>query len=403
MFFLKAGSLYKCSDPFFYCRFLVFTMAQANAFNTALTRCGFNADTTEAIIDEGFDTLAVLATVDEKDIDSMIKNVRETRRTLGAEAEGDVTFPFLAIRRLKAMRNWATELVRTGRPLNAGAFVGAEINNAVSRLALETLRAEIQEDEVPDKPGELSDLTKWEIFWERWKSYLSRLRGAAKCPLLYVIRDQEEVTHAEYDAIYHDHDARLVATTILEGDWYTLDNHRVYDEFKALIIKGPGWSFVKAFDRAKDGRNAVLTLRCQCEGTSAVQTRKASAYAKIATARYSGQKRAFTFDNYVEMHQAAYNTLSELGEAVPETKKVTDFLAGITDPRLSNAKDLILGDIAKLQDFEACQQYLKTLVYNKTTQEKHERNIASVQGNPKVDSAKRSGKCKGRNSNGISA
>jgi hypothetical protein len=48
-------------------------MAAQNAFNTALTRCGFNVDTMEAIIDEGFDTLDTLATVDEEDIDAMIK------------------------------------------------------------------------------------------------------------------------------------------------------------------------------------------------------------------------------------------------------------------------------------------------------------------------------------------
>jgi len=123
-----------------------------------------------------------------------------------------------------------------------------------------------------------------------------------------------------------------------------------------------------------------LTLRCQCEGTSAIQTKKASAYAKISSAKYSGQKRNFTFDQYVEMYQAAYNTLAELNEAVPETKKVADFLARITDTKLSTAKDLILGDPAKLGNFEACQQYLKTLVYNKATQDTHEWNVSGVQG-----------------------
>jgi hypothetical protein len=91
------------------------------------------------------------------------------------------------------------------------------------------------------------------------------------------------------------------------------------------------------------------------------------------------------------MHQNAHNTLAELDEAVPETKKVTDFLAGITDSRLSNAKDLILGDPDKLQNFEACQQYLKTLVYNKVTQEKHERQISGIhqdQGKFKDDGGK---------------
>jgi hypothetical protein len=62
------------------------------------------------------------------------------------------------------------------------------------------------------------------------------------------------------------------------------------------------------------------------------------------------------------MHQEVHNTLVDLYEPIHETKKVTDFLAGITDARLSNAKDLILGDVQKLQNFELCQQYLKTLV-----------------------------------------
>jgi hypothetical protein len=170
----------------------------------------------------------------------------------------------------------------------------------------------------------------------------------------------------------------LVATTLLQGDWFTIDNQRVYDEFKNLVVKGPGSRFVKAFYRAKDGRGAILALKRQCEGTSAVQSCNAAAYARIALAHYNGQKRGFTFDTYVHLHQSAHNTLSELNEPVPETKKVTDFLAGINDSRHSNAKDFILADPTKLNDFEACQQFSQTLIYNKTTQEKHERQISGV-------------------------
>jgi hypothetical protein len=73
---------------------------------------------------------------------------------------------------------------------------------------------------------------------------------------------------------------------------------------------------------------------------------------------------------------------------VPGKKKVTTVLAGISDPQLSNAKDLILVDTSKLQSFELSQQLLKTLVFNKTTQEKHEPQISGLPvqgggGNPK--------------------
>jgi hypothetical protein len=205
---------------------------------------------------------------------------------------------------------------------------------------------------------------------------MCRTRGAAKCPLSYVFREHDVVTNEMHLAAYTDHDERLVNTTNLNGPWYELDNQRVYEEFKVLVLKGPGWSFIKSFDCNKNGWAAVLALCHQCEGTSAIQSRKASAFAKIIAAKYSGHRKAFTFDNYVEAHQNAHNTLADLGEAVPETKKVTDFLAGITDPPLSGAKDLVLGDAQKLQDFEFCQQYFKTLVYNKTTQERHERQIS---------------------------
>jgi len=306
-------------------------MAQQNAFNQALIRIGLNIDMTERMIDEGFDTLETLPNLEESDIDNMMKNVHETRRALGANAQGNVTFPFLPTKSLKAMSFWAAELKRTGRPLNnPGLFAGPVIQTAVAQYSLELLRS------------------------------------AQVDPALYLLP-------------YADHDSRLVNTTELLGPWFEIENHCVYDKFKALVLKGPGWSFVKAFDRTRNGREAVLALKCQCEGTSAIQSRKAAAYAKIASARYSGHKKTFTFDNYVEMHQNAHNTLSELDEPVPETKKVTDFLAEITDSRLGNAKDLILGDPNKLQNFEACQQYLKTLVYNKTTQEKHERQISGDQ------------------------
>lgn len=126
-------------------------MAQVNAFNAALVRLGFNGDTATAIIDEGFDNLEVLSEVEEDDIDQVIKNVRETRRVLGAQAQGNVTFPFLAIRRLKAMHGWAAELRRTGRQLNVGLFVGAMITTAVMRYSQEAMRTSSTEDEVIDK------------------------------------------------------------------------------------------------------------------------------------------------------------------------------------------------------------------------------------------------------------
>ena len=57
----------------------------------------------------------------------------------------------------------------------------------------------------------------------------------------------------------------------------------LYDELKLLVVDGPGWSFIKKFDKKKQGRKAVLALRMQAEGTSAKISRKAAAYASIVS------------------------------------------------------------------------------------------------------------------------
>jgi hypothetical protein len=57
---------------------------------------------------------------------------------------------------------------------------------------------------------------------------------------------------------------------------------------------------------------------------------------------------------------------------------VTDFLKGIRDPNLTTGKLIVLGDPAKLKDFEKCQQYLSTIITNLGNQAKAERHIAAV-------------------------
>ena len=121
-----------------------------------------------------------------------------------------------------------------------------------------------------------------------------------------------------------------------------------------------------------------MALKTQAEGTSSQITRKQAAYASIASSAYTGPRRGFTFANYVALHQAAHNELLDLDEPVPESKKVTDFMKGIRDPNLSMGKTAILGDITKLGDFEACQQFLSTIVMNTANQAKAERHVASV-------------------------
>jgi hypothetical protein len=178
-------------------------------------------------------------------------------------------------------------------------------------------------------------------------------------------------------AIYQDADDEYSATTLLGGRHYNLDNRRVWNELKPLVVDGPGWVFIKTLEDTKDGRTAILTLKRQNEGENSIMIRKQKAYTALKNLAFTGPRKHWTFSQYVTGHQKAHNELEACREPVPETKKVTDFLGGIADPSLNAGLANVYGDVAKLQSFEACQQYLSTIVASTNV---HKRNLQAARG-----------------------
>jgi hypothetical protein len=359
--------------------------AQTN-FRAALGRIGINAPTRVAIAENGFATISDLATVQDEDLDKLPKHL-EAWRVPNAPPNAQVRIPFVSLTKLKAMRYWvlAQRCIGVDNP-RAQDFTEEVMAETLAQMQADKDYKKATQDTDIQKPPKLNDLVKWIKFWELFTTYLGRIRGAALTPLTYLIREHDEVTEEILAADYSSTQERLVAITALSGAHYDLDNRTLYDEFKPLVVDGPGWSFVKKFDRTKNGRAAVLALKMQAEGTSAKLTRKQAAYASIASSVYLGPRKGFTFASYVTLHQAAHNELMDLDEPVSESKKVTDFLKGIRDPVLNTGKSIVLGDPGKLGNFEECQQYLSTIVQNMAAQSKNERNVSSVSTDGKSSS-----------------
>ena len=164
------------------------------------------------------------------------------------------------------------------------------------------------------------------------------------------------------NTIYTDSDDRLIATTLLNGEHFDMDNKRVWQELKTMTVDGGGWTYIKHFGRTENP--AYIAFKKQCEGDSAVLTRKAKAYNQIVKARYDGERKTYNFTKYVETHQRAYNDIfnADESEAIPEAKRVRDFLSGINNPLLQSGIDFIFSDASLLSNFEQTQQYLRTLV-----------------------------------------
>ena len=348
------------------------------AFRTALGRIGINVATRTAIAENGFLTVLDLATVQNEDLDKLPKHL-EAWKVPNAAPAAQVRIPFVSLTKLKAMRYWvlAQRCIGVENP-SVQSFTEAVMTETLARMQADKDYKRATEDTEIQKPEKLTDLVKWTKFWELFTTYLGRVKGAALTPLSYLVREHTEVTDEIRTAEYASVQEKLIATTALSGAHFDLDNRTLYDEFKPLVVDGPGWSFIKRFDKAKDGRAAVLALKTQAEGTSAKLTRKQAAYASLASSVYLGPRKGFTFASYVTLHQAAHNELMDLEEPVSESKKVTDFLKGIRDPLLNTGKAIVLGDPVKMGDFEECQQYLSTVVQNLAAQSKAERHISSV-------------------------
>ena len=348
----------------------------------ALILCGFNAATARYLMEQGFTTPEELLLATEADLDSIARDVaRNPPRTEGAGGRGMITLPFIAMKHLKGLRFWVDECRRTGFEPDPETFAEVDVASYTEKYLEYNAQKEAAKDEDPSKPDALKKLTNWALWNESFQNYLRQILGAAKIPLAYLTREEVETEEEIDPKNYASSLEYLNDATIFSGRHYDLDNPRFYRELKSFVINGEGWSYIKRFERQQDGRSAYLALKSQCEGTGPKITRKNRAYASIANATYSGQRRQYKFQDYINVHQAAHNEILDCDptEAVAESKKVADFLKGITDPKLESAVSVVLGDTKLLNDFQACQQYLSTTVENRATLEKSkERNISGV-------------------------
>jgi hypothetical protein len=371
-------------------------------YRVALALIGLNRPTIDAMVLEGYDTIESLneLTTDE-DIDKLVKHINDTSKidnaasaaraaaaTAATAVEGAATvaprlypivkFPFKSIQTLKAMRFWYRQRLRTGQSTDPDDFTATEIAKINARMSEEAEIARTMKNADTPKTSKLGlDYSKWPMFLEEFKTRLSMLRGAAHIPLLYLIRGHEVATAAIAGITYKNVDEELSATTLFKGVHYNIDNTRLFNELKPLVCEGIGWSVGKRFQKDYNGRGAFLAIQEQAEGKAAVATTKTKAYAAIRDARYKGDRKNFSFQNYVQIHQDAHSDLELHKEPVPETKKVDDFLAGIQAHQLQTGKETCMGDDVKLGSFQLCQAFLATLVQKTQAMDRLQRNVSS--------------------------
>ena len=263
-------------------------------FRAALGRIGFNLPTRQEIINNGFVNISSLATVTDDDISDLVKHIGTWKVipvpapvVAGVAPPATVNLPFISVKKLRAMRMWVIMQTRKGITISAAECTNAQITLMITRANF-LLSKESSEDSAPKVPEVLSSFAQWRTWWESWHTYTKQLRGANDIPLSYIHRTHTVATPEILAFVYADTDAEYMHTYALSGVDYEADCKRYYDTLKPLLINGPGWTFIRPFDRTSDGRGSVTALVAQAEGPASKKIRSSAAYHEISAARYRG-------------------------------------------------------------------------------------------------------------------
>jgi hypothetical protein len=123
-----------------------------------------------------------------------------------------------------------------------------------------------------------------------------------------------------------------------------------------------------------------LSLVNHFEGEAQRDRVKDNAYATIAAAHYYGERKKFTFETYITIHQDAYSDLEQYGEIISEENRVRDLLYNIKDtsPAANAAKGTILATPNLRSNFSSAVAHLTTALQLGQSLQQETRNISST-------------------------
>lgn len=347
-------------------------MADAN-MNAALERCGFDANSATWLVTYGVQSAEELRRFSDTELTDLHK-------TIIRNPPPNVSSTIPRMRNVMVFKFWIDECMRTDYDPDPASFSVEELE-LYARLYHEYQQRVTMVSNVSiDAPEPMRKMAGWPKFKERFLTYLSQVFGMARTQLRYVVRPEEDMssTLQEVEA-YDSHDDYLFEATVLHGVHFDVDNKTVYQALKRGILDGEAAVYLKRFDKTQNGRGAYFALLDQCEGKSSFTIRKNKAYGTLREVKFNGVGRKYTLEDYTHAHKSAHTELFECGEEPNESKKVNDYLNGISDPSLEPFKGAIYADDSKMESFAETSTYLlNCLATKKAAETKDHRSISAA-------------------------
>ena len=303
---------------------------------------GFPTAGATALLAEGYGTLEAISGLDEDEVHYLCKNIRKPGGP-SATAPG-VAIPHLAEQQLILLAFMLRTKKLCSRPL---VLSDVTLPNILAHKSLQKSLKKYKDPETEFDVVPLKD--NWPKIFELLIEHISKFRGKETMVSLgYVIRTEATVVASVDDPLtnYSDMDAQQIArcpifmgtsTTIKEPS-FQAENAQVWTILHDIFCTTPTYQYMKRFAKTKDGRGAFLALIDTYLGKMNTNL-LASKYEKERdNLIYTGDKRNFTFQKYIDKHVEFYNILQGLKEhgyhGVDDDTRVRKFVEGVKTPLL---------------------------------------------------------------------
>lgn len=205
-------------------------------FTACLTVCGLNQLQRDAVVTEGYWTLARFGRNNAEDIDKFAKRV-----TLLTVNRGGVHFGQVQIQNLKGLLGWIRSHTRRGLVPDPAKFDEATMDRATDEyLNKDKKKVAPILAKVPEKFKPHS-LRGWATFFREIENYLASIRGETNVPLSYIIKKDRNPR----DLPPTNPTEQLIWNAPLTGSSFKEDNHAVYQIICDGVSDTDGWTWIK--------------------------------------------------------------------------------------------------------------------------------------------------------------
>lgn len=350
---------------------------------------GFPVELKDALLEQGYDSFESFENMKDKDVDRLCTTMRKPGGTIdnpelaiNADAPLFVGNPGVNVgdrfvRLLKQLAYYLRYLKKVQRHVRVTHMEPDHLQRLWTYKEQEEAR-----DDNPDYPDKFTTSKNARETLENMLEWIEASFGADDIPLSYIIREVVDPdgpgTHDPHNLGRPTFEQELIRRAEHETEIYNSNNEKVWKMVRHVTHGTDAWSFVKAFNRTRDGRSAILALKSQYMGGEFVNKVKIEADTQLETIFWSGKARNFTWDQFTSRITSAFEDLAQFGEPKSDEEKVRRLLRAIRDPALNSAVVVVRSQAMYSQNYQNAVDFLGGEVSRNTNEARIHRGISAV-------------------------